>query len=205
VSRVPGPAEGAALVVDLPGETSVAWGLALAGKGYRPVPLYNGVPHEHEVVPARRLAAALLGGAERIRNQLLLDDAPPAFLLDSRRLEGAADRNWGKFDNRWLVLPQDFPSANLLRSRHLDRALLIQHGHGQPQEDLAHVLLRWQQAGIAIEWLDPAAPRPAQAIEVRRPGRFRSLWYRVLALLGLRRHSAGGFGALIPEPGSSSG
>ena len=52
----------------------------------------------------------------------------------------------GTFDNRWVVFPQDFPSAAFLRSRGVAEVLLIQAG-AQPQEDLAHVLLRWQQGG----------------------------------------------------------
>ena len=39
------PAPGStAIVVDLPGEEGVMWGLKLAGLGYRPVPLYNALP-----------------------------------------------------------------------------------------------------------------------------------------------------------------
>jgi len=39
-------------------------------------------------------------------------------------------------------------------------------------------------------------------ITIKRPSQFRALWYRTLALLGLRRAPAGGFGAW---PHSSSG
>ena len=42
--------------------------------------------------------------------------APPAFLLDSDRMKAPAP-DPGRFDNRWLVFPQDFPSAAFLRSR----------------------------------------------------------------------------------------
>src|SRR5436305_7040366 len=41
---VPRPGEGFALVLDLPGAASVTLGLALAGAGYRPVPLFNACP-----------------------------------------------------------------------------------------------------------------------------------------------------------------
>jgi hypothetical protein len=31
------------------------------------------------------------------------------------------------------------------------------------------------------------------------------MWYHFLAVIGLRRNSAGGFGAVVPEPSQSSG
>ena len=52
------------------------------------------------------------------------------------------------FDNRSVSLPTDFPSANLLLSYGVRRVVLVQATDGQPQADLAHTLLRWQQAGI---------------------------------------------------------
>ncbi|HEY9421285.1 MAG TPA: hypothetical protein VIW92_07725, partial [Thermoanaerobaculia bacterium] len=76
-------------------------------------------------------------------------------------------------------------------------------GHGdQPQDDLAHALRRWQEAGIAIYLQDPDRDEPPRPLDVRRPSSFRSLFYRALALAGLRRNSAGGFGGIIPQPSS---
>jgi hypothetical protein len=42
-------------------------------------------------------------------------------------------------------------------------------------------------------------------MEVDRPSAFRSLFYRALTLVGLRRNSAGGFGSIVPQPSQSSG
>jgi len=111
----------------------------------------------------------------------------------------------GLFDNRWLVFPQDFPSANFLRSHAMDSALLVQAQPDQPQSDLAHVLLRWQQAGLPLRVVTPAPGAAPQPLSVRRPRLFRWMWHRALASLGLRRNSAGGFGAVVPMPSSSSG
>src|SRR5688572_17723477 len=44
VNWAPPAGDGVAIVVDLPGADSVNTGLALATRGYRPVPLYNVVP-----------------------------------------------------------------------------------------------------------------------------------------------------------------
>src|SRR5215471_6573223 len=44
VSWSPQPDERVAIVLDLPAAEGVLGGLALAGRGYRPVPLYNALP-----------------------------------------------------------------------------------------------------------------------------------------------------------------
>ena len=111
----------------------------------------------------------------------------------------------GRFDNRWAVFPQDFPSASFLMSNGVRAVVLGQRLADEPQRDLAHVLLRWQEAGIQIllgALQRDASPEP---IRVSRPGQFRALWYRALVLAGLRRNSAGGFGAVVPVPSQSSG
>ena len=82
---------------------------------------------------------------------------------------------------------------------------LGQAGAVFPQNDLAHVLLRWQEAGIQIlSWKlnEQTAPAP---IRCNGPPRFRALWYQALALAGLRRNSTGGFGGVVPEPSSGGG
>jgi hypothetical protein len=108
----------------------------------------------------------------------------------------------GRFDNRWMVFPQDLPSASFLLSRHLHRAAVLhRYADGRPSEDLTHVLLRWQEAGLEIVALNPGAGGPPQPLHLRKPSRFRRLWYRALAVTRLRRNNAGGFGMVIPAPG----
>lgn len=72
-------------------------------------------------------------------------------------------------------------------------------------DDLAHVLLRWQEGGLRIEGKpekeEGDSPR---AIEVRKPSRYRSMSYRALAILGLGRNDAGGFGMRVPIPAPPS-
>lgn len=211
------PADGSsAVVVDLHGPAGVAAGRVLAEQGYRPVPLYNAAPGPAPVPfgedgPAAAAGAAalvevvpILGALWRatpgLRSLELPPDAPPAFLLDAGRRGGARSANPGSFDNRSVSLPTDFPSANLLLSRGVRRAVVVQPTGAQPQADLRHTLLRWQRAGIEIllKSLDaPGAPAPCT---VRRPSWFGVAWYRMLAVLGLRRNPMGGFGGTIPEP-----
>lgn len=131
-------------------------------------------------------------------------DAPPAFLLDANRLSPSQPSGPGKYDNRWMVFPQDFPSATFLKSRQILRVLVLQRPP-EPASDLAHVLLRWQEAGLELLWTDPAAGHAPETLRVQKPSGFRDLSYRAMALLGLRRNSAGGFGSVIPFPSSGSG
>ncbi len=195
----PRPSDGALVVVDLPGVASVGVGLALAQRGFRPVPLYNTTVGPSAAIDLNDLAQGLRDGAAVLARLSLPSDAPPAFLLDERRQRGERAPGPGDYDNRWLVFPQDFPSAGLLRARGIQSVLVVA-ARRPPGEDLAHVLLRWQEAGLRIASINPAAPRAAEPLVVSKPRFYRSLFYRALVLVGFRRNSAGGFGGRVPEP-----
>lgn len=195
-----------AIVADLAGARSVEAGLQLAGQGFRPVPLFNGAPHPGALVGTQPLQQALRDGAETLRSAWPGAEAPPLFLLDARRQSPKGSAAPGSFDNRWLTFPQDFPSASFLQARRIRSVLLLQEaGSFQPQEDLAHVLRRWQEAGIEILLAHPVAGASAVPLQVEKPSRFRTLSYRALALFGLHRNSAGGFGSIIPMPAPGGG
>ena len=194
-----------AAVVDLPGVESVRAGLELARRGYRPVPLFNTSVGPSPVIDAGAIASALVAGAEELREISLPPDAPPAFLLDSERARPSVPLAPGRYDNRWLVFPQDFPSSNYLQASGIGEVLLIQRDAVAPADDLVHVLLRWQQAGIQIVATDPQARGRTRSLTIATPSRFRRAWYRVMAATGFRRNDAGGFGAMIPLITTSSG
>jgi len=196
-SWVPEPRERTAIVVDLAGVASVATGLALAERGYRPVPLFNTSDGPSAVVKVESIARALDLGAQRVRDARIAADAPPAFLLDARRMSPAVLPGPGKFDNRWVVFPQDLPSATFLRAAGITEVLLLSDD-AAAREDLAHVLLRWQQGGIHILAAPATRGERPRELVVKEPSLFRRAWYRVIALAGLRRNNAGGFGAVIP-------
>jgi hypothetical protein len=205
VDWAPSSEAGTALILDIEGVQAVWTGVALAARGYRPVPLFNGASGPSAVVDVGRVAGALHAAADDLAGARIAPDAPPVFLLDTHRSGGSAIVSPGRFDNRWVVFPQDFPSANFLLAHGIRAVLLVQAGATSPQSDLAHVLLRWQEAGLAMWGCDVLNnPKPA-ALLVQRPGNFRRLWYRALVLAGLRRNSAGGFGAVVPQPSQSSG
>lgn len=191
-----------ALVLDHPGERSLEMGLALVPSGFRPIPLYNTSPGPKALLDVAPILRRLKGGCGYLEGAGLPPDAPPAFLLDVDRLRGKSLGGPGSYDNRWAVVPQDFPSANFLLAHGIDRvALICAH---EAENDLAHVLLRWQRAGIAIlraSDLD-SAPTPT---DIREPSGFRAMMHRFSVFMGLRRNSAGGFGAVIPEETTSGG
>lgn len=212
-----------AIVVDLPGGDAIYYGLALLERGYRPVPVIDGSPGPDRsaifsldssiltgenyksacMVDMRGLLLALCQGADQLRNAQLAPESPPAFLLDSKRMSGVAYNIELAFDNRWLAFPQDFPSGRFLKNRGIRRVVLVHDTFlKDPQEDLAHVLLRWQEEGIAIESKSAGFGDAPAPITVSRPFRFRAAWYRALAVLGLRRNDAGGFGGYPPDPSS---
>jgi hypothetical protein len=197
-----------ALVLDLPAEASVKAALALASAGFRPVPLFNGnrgpvdpILGGSAVVNNEKILSWLVAGELILRRHALPVNAPPAFLLDSRR-RPQLQPGPGSYDNRWIVFPQDFPSAAFLKSQGIrDVVLVLENANGQPQEDLAHVLLRWQQAGLGMHVTDLESDSP-QPLQVKKPGKFGWLWYSALAVMGLRRNSAGGFGSMVPHTSS---
>jgi hypothetical protein len=203
-----------ALVVDLPGGEAVRFALSLALRGFRPVPVIDGSPGPNfiaasadlfaETAPLSSLSApsvdmreilrGLCAGAALLRTVTIPSYASPAFVLDANRMAGYQPIRPEAFDNRWKTFPQDFPSAQFLLEHGVRRVVLVQERAVQPQEDLSHVLLRWQGAGIRLEAYGMSARECLRELKVDRPLHFRALWQRALALLGLRRGTFGGFG-----------
>jgi len=190
-----------ACVLDLPGDESIRFAFGLANLGFRPVPIFNAAPGPEgtSVLSMRFILDALCWGSRLLRQSVLAHDAPPAFVVDANRLR-INSRPEQTFDNRWMLFPQDFPSAGFLREHGVTRVVVVSRDDSVPDEDLVHVLLRWHQAGIevlAVASTPGAAPRQ---LRLRKPRGFRRAWYRALAMLGLRRSSTGGFGSHVPEP-----
>ena len=193
-----------AFVVDLPGAEAVQVGLALAERGLPPVPLFNGTSGPAAVIDVEPITRALVAGAERLQRGQPAPEAAPAFLLDSRRNYPGVRRP-GSYDNRWVTLPQDFPSGALLASRGIRHATLIQRDSLTVREDLAHVLRRWQDNGIALRVVDLTSGKTADNVSVPKPSGFKLAWYTAIALFGLRRSNVGGFGSMIPNQTARSG
>ena len=210
LSWAPSAAERGAIVLDLPGAASVSLGLALAETGYRPVPLFNACPPPESadvttppeplaVVDVLPILGALVQGVDRLRGANLPAIALPTFLVDADRQTARRPVEPGAFDNRSVVFVTDFPSANLLASRGINRALLVREQPGTFGADLTYALQTWQRGGIelSVKWL--SQPGPPGPLRLPRPGWFTGLWRRLAAFFGFRRNPAGGFGDFVPE------
>jgi hypothetical protein len=205
-----------AVVLDLPGADGVHAAMALALRGYRPVPLYNALPLPVGISPieppdGRPVAAvnvavivdALQCNTGRLAQCSLLPEAPPVFLLDANRHGGGRRVLPDEFDNRSVCFTTDFPSANFLLANGIRRVLLVQKNTMEPQADLAHVLRRWQAGGLPLERMQSDFPAKPEPFEVSRPLWYGAMFQRALSAIGLHRATKGGFGAWMPE--SSAG
>jgi hypothetical protein len=197
--------DASAIVVDLPGEQAVLCGLALAERGFRPVPLFNGTSGPKPVVPMDGVERGLGAGAAVLRRVTIAPEARPAFLIDSERHSPIGGGEPGRYDNRWVVLPQDFPSATLLLAHGIKEIMLIRQRDKWPDQDLTHVLLRWRQAGLRLRVIVLETGETDDDLSLTIPSNFRKLWYGAIALMGLRRNNAGGFGSLVPEQTQHTG
>lgn len=206
------------VVVDLPGADGVWIGIALAERGYRPIPLYNAVPLPGnypllDPVTQRRIVAvdvspivnALRKGTERLVELQISADAPPAFMLDANRQGDGRIMVPDDFDNRSVCFTTDFPSANFLLAHGFQRALLVQKNQLDVESDLKYVLRRWQDGGIKLEVIRIDFAAEPEPLKVARPAWFGAMFQRVLVALGLRRTRGGGFGEWIPEAEGGGG
>lgn len=158
----------AALIVDLPGAESVEEGIALARAGYRPVPIYNGTVEQQgarATVDNQSVAMALMWGALILQNIEIPDEALPAFLTDSNRMN-RYKMEIAVFDNSWDVYPQDLPSADYFLQNGIHRIIVIGE---EFSKDLRKILYSFQKKGIEIFYTKPyKAPKK---VTLRRPFR----------------------------------
>ena len=191
-----------AVIVELPGSDAVFAGLALAMRGWRPVPLFNGTRGPSPAIDVTPIQFAMAHCVERLKWLTISPNAPPAFLIDSRRLAVGVKRPVGSYDNRWVVLPQDFPSGALLASRGIRSAVVLQRSSDGMfiADDLRHVVRRWQEQGIRIDVAE-IDTKKIETVNVPAPSSFRRAWYVAMALFGLRRSNVGGFGSIVPQEG----
>lgn len=202
-SRAPAHAGGAAIVVDMPGAQGIACGLVLAELGFRPIPLYNATTGQgQELIDLNPLRSGLIEGAALLQSIRLPDNAPPAFLIDSRRVDGMPAPNM--YDNRWMVFPQDFPSARALMAAGLGTVVAIRSDAVAMKPDLRWVMRHWKREGVEVKQLDPATGTE-RSLDLDTSlfavfGDHISRWFS-----GLRKNSAGGFGGTVPVPQATSG
>ncbi len=160
------PGTDTVLIVDLPGAESVKKGIELAGKGYRPIPIFNGTIEQkgaRATTDNQSVVEALRQGAERLKTLEIQKEAPPAFLLDSNRLN-RFKMDVSLFDNSWDVYPQDLPSADYCKAQGVRSVVVIGKRFSK---DLKKILYAYQKKGLEI-FLTNGFAEPKR-IRIRRP------------------------------------
>jgi len=155
-----------AIILDLPGYDSIMEGLALARKGYRPIPLYNGTMAQAgsmATVDNLGIQSALQWATSKLQEIELDSEAPPVFLLDSNRLL-RLKMNGTVFDNSWDVYHQDMPSGEYFLKHGIDT--IIVRGE-KIARDLALILYKFQKKGITIQFTK--GYEVAKSIKIRKP------------------------------------
>lgn len=139
----------AAIIVDLPGAESVAEGIALAGAGYRPIPVFNGTIEQQgarATVDNQSVGVALCRGAAELSKIEISDDASPAFLLDSNRMN-RFKMEVSLFDNSWDIYPQDLPTPEYLLTSGIHKVIII---GDVVSKDVKKILYEFQKKKIQI-------------------------------------------------------
>jgi hypothetical protein len=141
-----------AIIVDAPGRASVALGAGLAESGHL-ITTFDNFPHPLGVAPSHETLAAMLyyAGEIETKQAAVAQDAPPVFLLDSKRLETYTSADT-QFDNRYLA---KIPSAQKLQELGIKSVLYVTPDRTRQQEldDLNEDFVEYQAKGINVAML----------------------------------------------------
>lgn len=136
-----------AIIVDLPGYRSIEEGISLAQKGYRPIPLYNGTKEPKGAMPTvdnQEIEEALIWGTYELEKIELKNEALPAFLLDTNRMN-RYKMSLSVFDNSWDIYHQDIPTAEYFLKNGIKRIAIRTE---RIQKDLKTIFYKFQKKGI---------------------------------------------------------
>ena len=97
------------------------------------------------------VAVGLAMGAAKLAQIQIKEDALPAFLTDSNRMN-RYKMDISLFDNSWDVYPQDLPSAQYFLDSGIKRILVV--GRKKISEDLRKILASHHKKGMEIYLTD---------------------------------------------------
>lgn len=141
-----------AIILDLPGKETIALGAGIGEAGHL-ITTFDNFPHPLGVTPSHETLAAMLyyAGEIEARRAAVPEDAPPVFLLDSKRLEPYASADT-QFDNRYLA---KIPSAQKLQELGIKSVLYVTPDRTRQQEldDLNEDFVEYQARGINVAML----------------------------------------------------
>lgn len=136
-----------AIFIDLLAKESIEMSIDLASIGYRPIPLFNGTDEQENsqaTTPTYLVESALINGSEKLKNIKLEEDANPAFLLDSSRVNRYREKE-SIFDNSWDLYKQDIPSSEYFKQEGITKIIVIGE---EINSDLKKIFLEFQKDGI---------------------------------------------------------
>lgn len=143
----------AALFIDLPECNSITEGIALAKEGFRPIPIFNGTIEQRGTTPTcdnTTIVYALALGASHLQKIKISPYAPPAFLLNTNRLN-RYKMNASIYDNSWDIYFQDLPSGKYFLENNITN--IIVHSN-KIHNDLKDILYKYQKSGIKIWFIN---------------------------------------------------
>lgn len=151
-----------AVIADLPGRASVAFGAGLAEAGHL-VTTFDNFPHPLGVTPSHETLAAMLYYAAEVeaKQQNLPAQAPAVFLLDSQRLAPYKDAD-AQFDNRYVA---KIPSAQKLQELGVKSIVYVTPDRTRTEEldDLNDDFVEYKNSGINVAMLPLADLTPVDA------------------------------------------
>lgn len=140
------------IIADLPGRDTIAFGAGLADFA-RLVLTFDNFPHPLGVTPSHETLAAMLyyAGEIEAKQGAAPTNAPPVFLLDSRRLESYKDADT-QFDNRYLA---KLPSAQKLQEMGVKSIIYVTPDRTRTEEmdDLNEDFVDYKDKGLNIAML----------------------------------------------------
>jgi hypothetical protein len=189
------------VIVDLPGEQSVALAVDLLRGGGQTICTFDHWPHEAGLLKPEKILGQLLRhatSAAALRERLTVQ-SPPLWICDRGRL-GSAPGLPREFDNRYFLDDSILPGPAILRAASIRRVLYIAETHGQPPvpDVAAYFSYLQKEAGMEIVGLGRDNP---EAGFYAPPPPSNSFFNKS----SFQRAAAGGFGTLIPTESSSSG
>ena len=141
-----------AIIVDLPGRDSVAFGAGLADVAQLII-TFDNFPHPLGVAPSHETLAAMLyyAGEIEAKQMAATASAAPVFLLDSNRLEAYKDADT-QFDNRYLA---KLPSAQKLQEMNVKSVIYVMPDRTRTEEldDLNEDFVEYKNKNLSVALL----------------------------------------------------
>jgi hypothetical protein len=187
-------------LIDLPGPQSVTLGAHLIRSGMQPICTFDNWPHPAGLLSPEKIVPQLLRYASLIDSQrhLLSPTSPPVWLCDRNRF-GFGPGKPRDFDNRYYLDDSVLPGADILRASGIETVICVVPTSGEIlKDDLRFYFATLKQHGFNTLWTHLTDPELRLMELAVRP-------HKKPAFQEFKRSSAGGFGAMIPEPSSGSG